>query len=179
VTITLGAVDEDGGSGVAAIAYMIDGADEVTAPGATAEAVIAVDALSHESDGAHALAYLVTDAAGNTEMLKTLTINVDTQAPTTRAPWSAWVRRGRMVTLRFRVTEAAPTCGLESVAVKITDRRGRVVMTLDRVARRGGDTYGRRFRCTLPRGDYRFTVFATDGADNPQAAASSNVLHVR
>jgi hypothetical protein len=54
-----------------------------------------------------------------------------------------------------------------------------LVKTLDRVARRGGDTYCRRFRCTLPKGDHKFTVFATDGADNPQAAASSNVLRVR
>ena len=179
MTVKLDAVDETGGSGVATVVYVIDGGDPVTARGATTDAVIAVDALSHEDDGVHTLAYMATDAAGNTEPQKTLTVNIDTQRPTTRAPWSAWVRRGHRVTLRFRVTEAAPTCGIESIVVKISDRRGRVVKTLKRVARLSGHTYGQRFHCSLRKGDYRFTVYARDGADNRQAAARSNWLHVR
>lgn len=178
VAIELGAVDETGGSGVATVAYTIDGGDTVTAQGATANAVIAVDTRSHEDDGLHTLAYLATDAAGNAETLKTLTVNVDTQGPTTRAPWSASVRRGRLATLRFGVADAPPTCGIESIVVRIADRKGRVVKTLKRVLR-GDETRPLRFRCTLREGDYRFTVYATDGAQNPQAAAGSNWLHVK
>ena len=179
MTVKLDAVDETGGSGVATVVYVIDGGDPVTAQGAATDAVISVDALSHGDDGVHTLAYMATDAAGNAETLKTLTVNVDTQGPTTRAPWSAWVRRGHRVTLRFRVTEAVPTCGIESIVVRISDRKGRVVKTLRRVAHRDGHTYGQRFRCWLRKGDYRFTVYARDGADNRQVTARSNWLHVR
>jgi hypothetical protein len=39
--------------------------------------------------------------------------------------------------------------------------------------------HAKRFDCTLARGTYRFTVYATDLAGNTQAKAASNRLVVK
>jgi len=63
--------------------------------------------------------------------------------------------------------------------IKIRDAHGRVVRSreLDWVASRAAQTW--TFRCTLPRGAYRFFVYAVDVAGNRQGNVASNTLKVR
>ena len=179
VTIALSAADGPGGSGVASVAYSIDGRSPVVAHAATTTAVIAADALSHRDDGVHTLAYLAIDAAGNFETVKTLTVYIDTQRPTADAPRAVAVRRGRTAVLPVRVADAQPGSGVHTVVVEITTRQGRVVGTLQRTVAPGVEVRSLRFSRTLRSGAYRYTVHATDGAGNAQAAAGWNRLTVR
>ncbi|GIH67698.1 ThuA domain-containing protein [Microbispora siamensis] len=73
VTVTLKAVDETGGSGVAKTEYALDGGDwtAYTAP------------VTVTGDGQHTLRYRSTDKAGNVEEVKTLTLTISTPATPT------------------------------------------------------------------------------------------------
>jgi hypothetical protein len=74
VTVTLTAVDNGNGSGVAHTYYMIDGVQhEYTSP---------FDVAEGDYTGQHTLAYFSVDAAGNLENARLLGIKVDTTAPT-------------------------------------------------------------------------------------------------
>ncbi|WP_405087031.1 ThuA domain-containing protein [Microbispora sp. NBC_01389] len=68
VTVTLNAVDEAGGSGVAKTEYALDGGawTAYTAP------------VTVSGDGQHQLTYRSTDKAGNVEAIKTLTLTIAT-----------------------------------------------------------------------------------------------------
>jgi hypothetical protein len=178
-SIELRADDGPDGSGVAAVHYAIDDAAPVTVDDAATTFVLAADARTHQDDGAHTVVYWATDDAGNVEARQTVTVNIDTQAPATRAPRSASVRRGRVAVLRFRAFDAQPSSGVDGVTIRIVDRRGRVVKTMA-AAIKGSDGAGAlRFRCRLQAGVYRFRVEAADAAGNTQAAPAWNRLRVR
>ncbi len=76
VTLTLLAVDNDGGSGMsggsAKSEYKLDSGEWTS--GAS---------LTVSSEGVHTVGYRSTDAAGNTETAKSATVKIDTSAPTT------------------------------------------------------------------------------------------------
>jgi hypothetical protein len=99
----------------------------------------------------------------------------DVVGPRTRAPQAALAWAGGKVTLHFRVSDgygdARPT-------VRIRDARGRVVKSrvFDWVTSGVEQTW--RFRCTLPRGTYRFSVYAVDVAGNHQGNVAHNTLTV-
>jgi photosystem II stability/assembly factor-like uncharacterized protein len=99
----------------------------------------------------------------------------DVVGPKTRAPQAARASSGGTVTLRFSVTDGS---GSVRPTVKIRDVRGRVV----KWRRFGWVASGARqrwtFRCTLPCGFYRFSVYAVDIAGNAQGNAAGNVLLV-
>lgn len=73
VTVTLSATDT-GGSGVASIAYWIDGGTHVTVAASTA-------VVSVSGDGAHTVSFTGTDRAGNTSSVATQAVRIDTVAP--------------------------------------------------------------------------------------------------
>jgi len=75
VTVTLTATDEDGGSGVAAIRYSVGTGAEQTVPGATAAATVS-------AQGATTVTYRAVDLAGNLSKPQTLTVKIDSVAPT-------------------------------------------------------------------------------------------------
>ena len=126
--IRLTATDNAGGSGVASITYSVDGGAPVTVAGASATATIEVargvkgdadsddddadgddddDVATVVSDGPHSVSYYATDIAGNRETAHTLTVNIDTGKPWTKAPRSVKVRRYQKVTLNYAVGDAA------------------------------------------------------------------------
>lgn len=101
----------------------------------------------------------------------------DTVGPRTYAPRRAAVRRGRSVRLRFRVTDDVSATAV--VGLRIVDRRGRVRTTLWPGRRATGSVQSVSWRCTLPRGSYRFQVLARDASGNAQTKRGANTLVVR
>jgi parallel beta-helix repeat protein len=78
VTVTLTALDNDGGSGVRSIRYSLNGGDTWTeVPGSTALFVV--------PQGSYKIAYQAIDRAGNGEVIKTFGLQIDTTAPSIRA----------------------------------------------------------------------------------------------
>ncbi len=88
VTITLTPHDAGAGmsGGPALTAYSTDGGLTWT-PGSSL--TVAADTATHALDGPHAVEYYSIDALGHTETAKTLTVNLDTVRPTTKAPAAA------------------------------------------------------------------------------------------
>ena len=74
VTVTLSATDA--GSGVASTSYTVDGG-----PTQTGTSVAIPAPGDHANDGAHAIVYWSTDAAGNAETHRSTTVVIDTTPP--------------------------------------------------------------------------------------------------
>ena len=131
------------------------------------------------ADGLHGVVFHGVDAAGNQGPETSIRIRVDTHAPSTLAPSAASVRRGRTVSLKYVIKDAAPNAGWAAPTVKVRTLHGKVVgsFSLGRVKVNRALTAA--WRCTLPRGQYRFSVYAKDAAGNAQSKAGSNVLTVR
>jgi cytochrome c len=94
VTVSLAAADEEGGSGVASTEYSVDGG-AFTAYG---------EPFAVSGDGSHEVRYRSTDAAGNVEEAKTLSVKVDATTPLTTAQFAppndgGWNNGGVPVTL--------------------------------------------------------------------------------
>ncbi|MCX6364154.1 MAG: YCF48-related protein, partial [Actinobacteria bacterium] len=99
----------------------------------------------------------------------------DVVGPEAHAPKAASAGAGGTATLRFRVSDASvevrPT-------VKIRDARGRLVKSRQFGWVTSGVPQTWTFRCTLPCGTYRFSVYAVDAAGNHQANVAHNTLTV-
>ena len=80
VTVTFAATDEPGGSGMsgglAKTEYKLDAGEWTTGTSVTVPAP-----ADHSGDGEHTLAYRSTDAAGNLEAARSVTVKIDTTAP--------------------------------------------------------------------------------------------------
>jgi len=176
VIVDLSAADGAGESGVKQISYALDGAAPTVTAAATAAATLTIDATT--VNGPHALVYQATDVAGNVEVAKTLTINVDTKKPTTSAPAAASVVKGRTATLKYKVTDALPNGG--KATVKIVVKSGTKAVQTVKVGKvLVNKTLYAKFGCSLARGKYKFFVYATDTAGNVQAKIGANTLTVK
>ena len=76
VTVTLSAVDNPGGSGVAKTEYKLDASSWTTGTSVTVPAP-----GDHSRDGLHTVSYRSTDVAGNVEAAKSCQVKIDTTAP--------------------------------------------------------------------------------------------------
>ncbi len=99
----------------------------------------------------------------------------DVVGPETQAPQAARASLGVRATLHFRVADG---CGDARPTIKIRDARGRVVKSRELGWVASGAEQAWTFRCTLPRGTYRFSVAAVDMAGNHQGNVASNTLKV-
>jgi regulation of enolase protein 1 (concanavalin A-like superfamily) len=79
VTVTLTAADEAGGSGVESTEYQLDDATGWTAY---------TGPVPVSGDGTHEVRFRSTDAAGNVEATKSITIKIDTTAPVSSAQFA-------------------------------------------------------------------------------------------
>jgi LmbE family N-acetylglucosaminyl deacetylase len=167
----------DGGSGVQRLRVTIDGVEQ-PAPADRVSLQIAAP-TSHSNDGLHAVAYSAQDAAGNWEATKTLEVGIDTRKPTPKAAAKASVKRSKMATIKFQITDAAPNGGSAEVTIKVKSLRGKTLkaFNLKNVAVNAPQKY--QFRCYLEKGSYRFSVYATDAAGNQQSRIASNMLVVK
>lgn len=179
--ITATATDDEG------IAYIYHELDE----GIARLAIIADGPLSAQlaiptaqdsplAAGTHKLKYWAQDINGNVEAQQTVTFEIlkDTVKPTTSA-WSVAVVKGRVATLKFKVTDPEPTKGTATVMVKIKDRAGKVVKTMSAGVREVNEPLTKNFRCKMAKGTYRYYVYATDASGNAQSKVGSARLTVK
>jgi len=78
VTVSLTAVDNQGGSGVKEIRYSVNGGAETIVSGATASFALS-------ADGTYNISYYAKDNTGNTEAAKSYTVKIDKTPPTITA----------------------------------------------------------------------------------------------
>ena len=173
VTVSLTANDT-GGSTLLRTEYRVDG-DPVWHEGTSA----AFEApANHSGDGRHMLRYRSLDNAGNVELTQATMVFIDTRRPTPVANWASSVRRGAKATLRYFISDKCPGT-TETVTIRVRNAKGQIVRkaTLRDVTPDKSHGYG--FVCRLPRGTYRFFVYATDAAGNTQTKVPSNRLVVK
>ncbi|MBN2205283.1 MAG: hypothetical protein JW767_09700 [Thermoleophilia bacterium] len=160
-------------SGVARTEYRLDGGDWQTGDTYSVEAP-----LDGTNDGYHWLDYRSADTLDNVESFHTAETRIDTQRPTTSAPEKERVARYDYVKLTYKVKDVVPNGGTAKVTMKIKTLSGSVVKRLDLGRRKVNVLLGYRWRATIPRGTYRFYVYATDAAGNTQSYVGRNTLVV-
>jgi hypothetical protein len=87
------------------------------------------------------------------------------------------VSRGARTDLAYSVTDTQSATA--TVTIRIRNAAGRVVKMYSLGPRATGVQLAARFVCHLPRGTYRFLVYARDQAGNPQTRLGWNTLTVK
>ena len=174
VTLTFNATDNPGGTGVASTQYRLDHGGWTTAASLTVAAP-----GTHADDGSHIIRYSAVDDAGNVEKALDAVVRIDTRRPRVVTNWAASARRGRTASLRYVVSDPRPGSPTATVTIRVTTRSGRLMRKLTAKTVRVDTHLTASFACTLAKGRYRFSVYATDAAGNRQAKVSSNTLTVR
>jgi hypothetical protein len=172
VTLTLVAVDEQGGSGVESIAYAVDGVPG-EANGASVEIPIAA-----EPNGVHTVVYHARDVAGNAGDDQVFRVTMDTGGPVGFGR-DVRVRKGRSASLRYRFTDEYSTA-IWALKVVVKNRRGRTVWSrqLARLTLKWtGETYSFKWK-PAARGTFRYSVSCEDNADNVQSRKATGVVRV-
>ena len=104
---------------------------------------------------------------------------VDTVSPRPRVRRDAVVRRGRDAVLRYRIDDAEPCGPTATVVITLKTKSGRAVKRLVRRRVHVNARVSATFRCSLPRGTYRWVVTARDTAGNRQVLPATGRLRVR
>jgi hypothetical protein len=175
VTITLSASDRSGGSGMsggqAGTEYRVDGGGWTTGMSCTVEAP-----ADHSGDGVHRVSYRSTDAAGNTEAAKSVTVKIDTLGPATKAA-TAQGRKGRALSLRYMIADAQSPQAT-AIRLVVMNARGTVVTTISLGAKPTATWYSVSWT-PKTKGSYRYAVHATDLAGNTESRAGSAAVSVK
>ena len=177
VTVTLTVEDNPDGSGMWGGVSRIEYEHDDSGVWCEGMLVTVTAPSDHFGDGLHTIAYRSTDAAGNVEAERSTVVRIDTTRPRPRAPRAASARRGSIASVRYRVSDIDGVTA--DVTIKVRTLTGRTLWTLRRSARPVNQLLIARFRCRLPRGTYRFSVYATDAAGNRQSKVAVNRLVVR
>jgi photosystem II stability/assembly factor-like uncharacterized protein len=180
-TVHLSSVDDSDSSGVAgvhSVTHQTNAGSPAITLGDGADVVVLADGAHHATDGVNAISYYATDKLGNVEAAQTVSVRIDTRRPQTAAPARASARHGRTAALTYIITDQAPNGGKATVTIKIRNAHRRVARTLKLGLRRVNMIGKATFRCTLPAGRYRFSVYATDLAGNKQTRVGVNTLIV-
>ena len=105
-------------------------------------------------------------------------VRIDTGKPSTSATKNVSVARGRKATLRFKVSDPAPSCG--SAEVTITIKLGKKTVKIIKLAGVATNkAAGSTFKVTLKKGTYRWTVKAADIAGNASKVSPAKKLTVK
>jgi hypothetical protein len=185
-------VDCSTGTGVSAAAvasadFDADGRQDLVVAGGTADTLAvllnrtpdSVAGFGHRADGTWYFHVRAVDGVGGAGAASHVAVNIDTTAPTTRGLAEASVVRGRTVKLRYQVDDARPGSPTARVTIRIRNGRGTTVKTLRPGVTTVNTPHVTAFTCTLPKGTYRFFVYATDAAGNAQRVVGSSRLTVR
>ncbi len=174
VTLRFLVTDNPGGSGVAYTEYSLnDGVTWVKADSATIPAP-----ADHSNDGIHKVVYRSVDNVGNVEARRICLVRIDTTAPTPIANWPASVKRRARAALRYLISDPPPGGPDAAVTIEIVNAHGRLAKRVV-LPVTVNHTHDFVFRCTLPKGHYRFTVSAIDAAGNRGSTVAVNTLVVR
>lgn len=173
VDVTFTATPAVGGLPVSYTEYRLDDGDWTRGASVTVPA-----GSDHSADGVHSIDYRSADTAvpPTVEKANHCSVKIDTTGPTTWAPRCAGTRRGGVVTLRYRVDDALSEKA--SITIHVKDSRGRTVRTLTGT-RPTNTALQSRFLCLIPKGTYRFFVYARDLAGNRQTRVGGNRLIVK
>jgi hypothetical protein len=104
----------------------------------------------------------------------TRAVRIDTQRPSTQAPSPAGVQSGGIAHLTYEVSDPPPCAGWCAVRIEVKNGHGAVLHTHTSGHAHSGVLYQASFRCRLPRGVYRFYVYATDAAGNKQTSRATS-----
>ena len=173
-TLTLTATDEAGGTGVARVAYRLDGRPLRVIAGSSVEVVVA-----SVPNATHVLVYRATDNAGNRSADRRFTFTTDTLGPVGSGQDVSGLR-GRPLQLRYRLTDGRSPL-IRDVRVVIMRRSGIVARTVRMgatTAIRSGRWYTTTWR-PKDRGSYRYRVYGRDAAGNAQWVTGYGEIVVR
>ena len=157
---------DDALSGVARTEYSTNGGSTWTAAAS----------VTIPARGATMLSYRSVDNAGNVADTQNAAVLADGVKPVPRPLADVTVRRGKSARLRYRVTDAA--CPQVKVTIRIR-KGGKTRKTLPLAAQATGRDLSYSWKCTLAKGAYTWTVYATDLAGNAQAKVVTRKLIVR
>ena len=167
VKLTFTATDNSGGSGVDYTEYSTNGGTS-WAKGTS---------VTISTPGTTTVKYRSADKAGNVEAAKSCTVRIDTGIPSTSAK-AATVKRNKKVTLKFAVTDPAPSCGKAKVTIKIM-KGSKVLKTLAVGKQATNKSLTYKWKASLKKGSYTFQVLATDIAGNKATSVGSASLTVK
>lgn len=172
--VTLTFKPKAGPSGIASVDYRIGTGDwSSTALGSSGyQATIS-------GEGTSSVRFRATSIAGMTSVVGSCQVKVDTCPPTPKASWPAIARSGHSASLLYLIADPRPGSPTATVTIKIKTAKGRLVKTLIERHIAVNKRLAATFVCGLPRGGYRFFVFARDAAGNVQTKVASNKLTVR
>ena len=174
VTLHFKATDNPGGTGVAYTEYSLnDGAMWTKGNAVTIQAP-----ADRSNDGIHKVVYRSVDNAGNLEARRICLVRIDTRKPTPIANWRASAARGEMARLLYYISVPRPGPATATVTIRIRTSAGRLAKKLMERGAAVNERLAADFVCLLPRGDYRFSVYATDAAGNSQSRVATNQLVV-
>jgi YVTN family beta-propeller protein len=159
VAVTLGALDNDGGSGVESIAYTV-----ANGPSSAAGTISgATGSIPVSAEGVNTVTYRALDKAGNLEQAKTLTVRIDRVAPASAASAApapdASGRNTTPVAVSIGAADSAGGSGVQSITVLRTNGTSTV-----------GETFAgasASFVVSAP-GETTVAYHATDNAGNAE-----------
>ena len=151
--------------------YSLDGrATWSAAPGPAVTVTVA-------APGAHHVVYYASDSRFTEDPHDAGWVNIDTGVPAASVQ-KATTRSGRNVTLRFRISDPRPGCGVATVVFRI-QKGGRTLQTVSTAPCPTNAVQVWTFRVKVRPGTYVCLVTATDAAGNATAKAAAARLVVR
>jgi hypothetical protein len=176
VTVTLAATDTEGGSGMsggsATTEYKLDDAATWT----TGISVTVPALADHSGDGTHAVSYRSSDASGNLEETKSVTVKIDTTGPTT-AGKAAEGKRREALALAYCVSDRLSPQAT-NVRLVVTSAKGKKVKSFTLGIKKTATWYSVNWK-PKAKGSYRYVVTAKDLAGNKQAKIGGGTVRVR
>ena len=131
-------------------------------------ATSAITVPTSAGQGLHSVTGVAVDNAGNGCAPKSVSVGIDTLAPT--KSWTInhpTVVRGRTTTLKYRIYDPLPGCDKARATLCILNlRNNKIIKKISLGVITENKNLGYRYRCTLPRGVYRWGVKVTDIAGN-------------
>jgi hypothetical protein len=107
-----------------------------------------------------------------------VTVKIDATRPTTQTLGNVTVKRGRTAVLKYRVTEPSGLSPTADVVI-VVKKSGATVATFTEPAVPVNAAQGESFTCTLGKGRYTWSVYATDLAGNKQKNVAQAGLTVK
>jgi photosystem II stability/assembly factor-like uncharacterized protein len=135
-------------------------------------------ALNITQPGVTSIAYRSTNEAGTREATRVSEVRIDAVTPLGTALKNVSVARNKTATLSFTVKDATPSSGTARVTISIM--KGKTVkkkIVLQAVVVNATAVY--KYKATLPKGLYTWTLKATDAAGNVQLKSGVKKLTVR